>query len=56
MSQTESKNRGVAECENCGAIIVVSVWPDGTIVPVGTEKDGKCGDAEFRLIQGPATT
>ena len=53
MSQAKAKNRGVAECENCGAIIVVSVWPDGTIVPIGTEKDGKCGDASFTLIEEP---
>jgi len=54
MSQVKRKNRGVAECENCGAIIVVNVWPDGSIVPIGTEKDGKCGDAEFDLIESPS--
>lgn len=53
MSQAKGKDRGVAECENCGAIIVVSVEPDGTVVPIGTEKDGKCGDAEFELIDAP---
>jgi hypothetical protein len=54
MSQVKGKSRGVAECENCGAISVVTVWPDGSIVPIGTEKDGKCGDAEFTLIEGPS--
>ncbi len=51
MSTTNQKSRGVAECENCGAIMVVNVWPDGTIVPIGTEKDGKCGDAALHLIE-----
>lgn len=53
MSQVTGKSRGVAECENCGAITVVTVWPDGSIVPIGTEKDGKCGNAEFTLIEEP---
>ena len=48
-----SQSRGVAECENCGAIIVVSVCPDGAIGRSGTEKDGKCGDTSFTLIEEP---
>ncbi|MFQ3319943.1 MAG: hypothetical protein ACI8UR_002269 [Natronomonas sp.] len=44
--------RSVAECRNCGAVVPVTVSDDGTLVPIGTKRSGKCGDGEFEVIDG----
>lgn len=39
-------------CRNCGAIMTGTIV-DGTIVPVGVEKSGTCGDGDFERLGTP---
>lgn len=55
MSNSTRGQYDFIRCRHCGAILTGSVRNDGTIVPVGVGKSGKCGEGEFEVIEADLT-
>lgn len=53
MSEQSQASRCPVKCVNCGEIMAASILPDGTVVPIGIENSGKCGNAEFEVLASP---
>lgn len=50
MASVNEGQRGVAMCENCGAICPVEIGPDETLRLIG-RVNCFCGDREFQLLE-----
>lgn len=53
MSESPEASRCPVKCVNCGEIMAASVLSDGSIVPIGIENSGKCGNAQFEVLASP---
>lgn len=47
----DDKTKAVATCENCGDVVPVRVWSDGSIHEIGGNSPC-CADRTLRLIDG----
>lgn len=55
MPRPDSKERAAGECDHCGTIHAVHVWPDGSIRPIGADEECECGNGQWRIVDdGPA--
>lgn len=53
MSNSTRERCDFIQCRNCGEIMTGMITQDGSIVPVGVENSGKCGDGAFEVLTAP---
>lgn len=50
----DDKHRAAAQCEGCGEIGIVQVWPDGTLQPLGQSDFCDCAPSRLQVLEaGP---
>ncbi|WP_255192610.1 hypothetical protein [Natronobeatus ordinarius] len=50
MAGADERDKSAAICETCGETVVVWVWPEGEIQPVGVPDPSCCDDPEFQVL------
>lgn len=51
MGTNDDKHRAAAQCERCGEIGIVQVWPDGTLQPLGQSDFCDCAPSRLQVLE-----
>ncbi|MBZ6496651.1 hypothetical protein [Natrinema longum] len=47
----DDKRRAAAECDDCGEIGIVQIWPDGSLQPLGQSNFCDCESPSLAVLE-----